>query len=603
MADANQLFETDFGKSLISSETDKPIQQVPNANQLFETEFGKSLISPEIGENTGQTQTVNEPKPANKPQTTGMVPWSDAAMEAAKNVPHSAYQTFVEPIVNYEQTLQGLKQVGKGIYSKAEGAFVDQNQQQKVKDEAAIDALKQHYATTYGSEEGFQKEFRNNPLSILSDASMFLTGGGSMAAKLPGIVGKAGEAVATAGKAIDPLMAATQIPKVAGKAITTGLNIPAAIQSGSAFGSLQKAYESGISKDPVFWNHYSGKADPNQLIDKVTGAIESAAKERSQNYLAAMDPKKATNGIDYTPVLNAISNARGAEGKGIGAFYGQTTNRTAQNVLDEIEKTVNAWMSKPEGHPNHTLEGFDALKQAIGDYRYSDGVRGNPQATKVVTDAYNAVKDAIVKVDPEYAKIMDQYADASKKITDLKSLDRAKTSEAKINKILKTYKTGDKGNILSELYKRDPELISAIAGYDLSPVFPQGLRGILTSVPLYGGAAALVNPKAIAGLALSSPKIMGGLNYGIGRIAGAPAKGVENIPYLARMAPNAANQIDQANRPQRKSGGRVPHGSIADKLMAAAEASKKMHGQRTEVLLDQPDEAITKALAVAKQNI
>jgi hypothetical protein len=588
MEKSPSLFDSDIGN--ISSQQD--------GNE------GPSLLTSDIGqlkEEPSVKKNENQDPPKSKDQTTGMIPWSDAAMEAAKNVPHSAYQTFVEPIVNYEQTLQGLKQVGKGIYSKAEGAFVDQNQAKKAEDEAAIDALKQHYATTYGSPEGFQKEFRNNPLSILSDASMFLTGGGSMAAKLPGIAGKAGEAVATVGKAVDPLMAAAQVPKVAGKAITTALNIPATIQSGSAFGSLQKAYESGVTKDPVFWDHYSGKADANSLIDKVSGAIGDVAEKRSANYMAGMDPIKAKRGLDYQPVLDAISNARGAQGRGVGAFYGQTENRAAQSVLNDIEKLVNDRMLQPSGHPNHTLQGFDSLKRSIGDY-YQD-VRGNQEAKKVVDNVYNAVKQSIVNVDPKYAEIMEQYGKASQRLNDIKSLERGKSSETKINKILKTYRTGDKGNLLSDLYKYDPKLISAIAGHDLSQFFPQGLRGILTSAPLYGGAAALVNPSAIAGLALSSPKIMGGLNYGLGSIAGAPARSVENLPYLARMAPNAANQIDQANRPQRKSGGRVPHGSIADKLMAAAEASKKMHGQRTEVLLDQPDEAITKTLAVAKQNI
>ena len=585
MPDKNPLFETDMP------------DLTPDQNQVSTsaTSGAKNLLL-----ESDLFDTAPEKKPE-QTQPTGLRPWGEAATEAIKNVPSSAYQTFVEPIVNYEQTLQGLKQVGKGIYSKAEGAFVDQNKEQKEKDEAILGNLKEHYANTYGTAEGFQKEFRNNPLGILSDASMFLTGGGSMAAKLPGIAGKAGAAVATAGKAIDPLMAAAQVPKVVGKAITFGLNIPATIQSGSAFGSLQKAYEAGVAKDPVFWDHYSGKADANSLIDKVSGAIGDVAEKRSADYMAGMDPIKAKQGLDYQPVLDAISSARGAQGRGVGAFYGQTENRAAQSVLNDIEKLVNDRMSKPSGHPNHTLQGFDSLKRSIGDY-YQD-VRGNPEAKRMVDNVYNAAKKSIVDVDEKYAEIMDQYGKASQKLNDIKSLERGKSSETKINKILKTYRTGDKGNLLSDLYKYDPELISAIAGHDLSQFFPQGLRGILTSAPLYGGAAALVNSNAIAGLAASSPKIMGGLNYGIGRIAGAPAKGVENIPYLARMAPNAANQIDQANRPQRKSGGRVPHGSIADKLMAAAEASKKMHGQRTEVLLDQPDEAITKALAVAKQNI
>jgi hypothetical protein len=59
-----------------------------------------------------------------------------------------------------------------------------------------------------------------------------------------------------------------------------------------------------------------------------------------------------------------------------------------------------------------------------------------------------------------------------------------------------------------------------------------------------------------------------------------------------------------APRPQRKAGGRiggVNHGAIAMSLIRAAEKAKKGHNTTTEPLLEQPDEAITKALAIADE--
>jgi hypothetical protein len=38
-------------------------------------------------------------------------------------------------------------------------------------------------------------------------------------------------------------------------------------------------------------------------------------------------------------------------------------------------------------------------------------------------------------------------------------------------------------------------------------------------------------------------------------------------------------------------------------LIAAADRAKKGHGNATESLLEQPDEAITRALAIANKNI
>jgi hypothetical protein len=47
--------------------------------------------------------------------------------------------------------------------------------------------------------------------------------------------------------------------------------------------------------------------------------------------------------------------------------------------------------------------------------------------------------------------------------------------------------------------------------------------------------------------------------------------------------------------------GRLDHGSIAMSLIRAAEKAKKGHNTTTEPLLEQPDEAITKALSIAEE--
>ena len=57
------------------------------------------------------------------------------------------------------------------------------------------------------------------------------------------------------------------------------------------------------------------------------------------------------------------------------------------------------------------------------------------------------------------------------------------------------------------------------------------------------------------------------------------------------------------DRPQRASGGRIAHEDEADRLVRAAETAKKKISSRTEVLLNQPDETIAKALQVAKRHI
>jgi hypothetical protein len=62
------------------------------------------------------------------------------------------------------------------------------------------------------------------------------------------------------------------------------------------------------------------------------------------------------------------------------------------------------------------------------------------------------------------------------------------------------------------------------------------------------------------------------------------------------------NQQAHGGRIHRASGGRLTGITTAAMLMAAAESAKKGHGKATEPLLNQPDEAITRALAIANQH-
>jgi hypothetical protein len=542
--------------------------------------------------------------------------WGDVASSAAQNIVPSAKafgHALVTPFMQPKETAQALGQIGTGLYSKAQGALgYSQDAKKKAEDEAAVNQMGQLFKERYGTIEAAKRTFAEDPVGFLADVSTPLTGGGSLAARAPGVIGTLGKATAAVGSAVDPLTTLVKAPQVAAKAISTTINMPAALQSGAAFKSLQSAHDAGVTKNPVFWEHYTGQASAPDLIQRVKNGVQEVAQERSANYLAGMDPIKARTGLDYTPVNDVIQQARGASGQGIGAFHGIQTNEQAQNILTKIEDKVKEFQSKPPGSPAHTLQGFDNLKQAIGNLRYE--ARGNAQAERVVDQAYDAVKKSIVKVDPDYAKLMDQYGEASRKLNDMhKALLSGGSTDARINKILKSYKTGDKGNLLKDLAGRDKDLMYAISGYDLKPWFPGGLRGTLTSVGLGGlSFAGLggVSPAHLVQGAITSPRIAGGISYGLGRAGGAP----ERVYTATSPAVEAARQAGRAEdvlgpqpqarggRARRASGGRLTGITTAAMLMAAAERAKKGHGKATEPLLNQSDEAITRALAIANQH-
>ena len=83
------------------------------------------------------------------------------------------------------------------------------------------------------------------------------------------------------------------------------------------------------------------------------------------------------------------------------------------------------------------------------------------------------------------------------------------------------------------------------------------------------------------------------------------ARSLLDSSHAALLRLNAqATQDSQRPRAQRKAGGRIGglnHGAIAMSLIRAAEKAKKGHNTTTEPLLEQPDEAITKALAIADE--
>ena len=112
----------------------------------------------------------------------------------------------------------------------------------------------------------------------------------------------------------------------------------------------------------------------------------------------------------------------------------------------------------------------------------------------------------------------------------------------------------------------------------------------------------LLHPGHIAHIAAGSPKAVGAFNYGTGRAVALPSD-IYNIAPYAPAASRLGEDTEIANRPQRASGGRISPDSKADALVRAAEVAKKDINKGTEALLEQPDETITRALAVAKKHI
>lgn len=126
--------------------------------------------------------------------------------ELAKNIIPSVVKegkNLIAAITEPIQTVKGLGNLALGALEKA----IPETQ----KEEVYFDRFKDYYKQKYGSQEQLLQTLQNDPAEVLSDASMFVTGGATGAAKLAKVsqigakAAPALERVAQVGTAIDPL--------------------------------------------------------------------------------------------------------------------------------------------------------------------------------------------------------------------------------------------------------------------------------------------------------------------------------------------------------------------------------------------------------------
>jgi hypothetical protein len=141
---------------------------------------------------------------------------------------------------------------------------------------------------------------------------------------------------------------------------------------------------------------------------------------------------------------------------------------------------------------------------------------------------------------------------------------------------------------LLQKYTMDPlnRIPRTFSGFD-RPETARGLANVLT-VPGERGTEIL------RGLERSSQRSP--ISYGAAPFASQPGSQVEYDGASRRAG----------GRVGRASGGRLvrnDHAARAAALIRAADAAKKAHNKTTEGILEQPDEAVAKALSIANQAI
>ena len=619
MAENNPLLNSPFfqqGKRLME-EGKSPIFDMNAHDVQPESDAAPKKLVP-----VGQPARIepNQPQPEDTTDYSKMG-MGEVLSRAAQAAPASFGKTigqFGEAITHPAETLGALGQIGTGIVSKGAGFFGPQDEAKKAKDEAVLNAVLKHYGDVYGDifsgATGLKKELATDPFSVGMDVAMFAPAVGA-AGKLAGVQ-KAGKIAETALSALDPVQAAT----MAGKGVfNVGKGVSKEVlgrTSGVPAPVLDLINEVGKSADPkgqqIFREYMGGKGSPEAIPEVALKALDELQQGASANYVNAHQ-NLATDPLNTSLVDNAFREVV----KDLGTNPG-VLNPEGVQMLTQMH-------SKYRALPNTTAVALDDLRKSLSadlsDYaRTTRGATMKGSFNKVL----EAIKDTIAAKDQNYVKMLDdwkQWRDKLQQFQGTFGLKKNATTAGQLAKLLKSLNKKDKQNLLNQLASTEAGryLPHMIAGTSVSSWLPDWAATIQDAL-LYGVGATQFGfgvPHAVGTIAAASPKLVGAGAYGLGK-----AEKVAGLaqPFLSSPATNVLTQVGGMMEPVeqepysgsrfaggrigRKSGGRVGNaGSAAEKLIAAAEKAKKGHSDTTSPLLDVPDEAITKALAIANEKI
>lgn len=362
------------------------------------------------------------------------------------------------------------------------------------------------------------------------------------------LAGKAGEAALRAGAGaavggtqaamIDPEQAAAgaviggmlpggvKLSAKAGKAIKDALGTVATNALGATTGAgadaVRTAFEAGRKGSQAFLDNIRNKASFDDIVVSAKDALTNMRIQRQVAYRAGMDDiAKDKAVLEFAGVDDAMARVAS-----MGSYKGVPIRQKAAETVDELKSVVDQWKAlDPAAY--HTPEGFDALKQAVGDIR--DSTQYGTSARRAADQVYNAVKSEINKQAPTYAKVMGDYSAASKTLSELEkalSLGEKASRDTAIRKLQSLMRNnaqtsyGNRLNLAKQLEEQGgAELMPAIAGQAMNSWTPRGMVGAIEKGGM--GAAAFLEPTLLAASPLTSPRLVGEAAYGLGRMTGA----------------------------------------------------------------------------------
>ena len=310
--------------------------------------------------------------------------------------------------------------------------------------------------------------------------------------------------------------------------------------TGAGDAPLRIAYETGkqgLKKEvDAFRKGIEGNMNPQNLVQRANSALGLIRKQVNLEYQKSKDKLTQDKKVlSFDEIDEALKDAKSEF-----EFQGKVKSKSATKMINNLEKEINKW-KKYDKKKFHTPEGFDALKQLIGEEfdKTSPGTRER----LVVDRIYTSMGETIRKNAPIYDEMMKDYAtgkDTIRQIQDTLSLKEGKSVDTQFRKLSSVLRNnvntnfGERAVLAERLNKLDPTLFPELAGQSLTDVFPRGIQKAVGSanIGLQGaniGANVLgggINPLfTIPSLLAQSPRLMGETAFQLGR----GARGVQNL--------------------------------------------------------------------------
>lgn len=474
-------------------------------------------------------------------------PNQNAFLQALINAPSSARQLLndiVTPILSPIQTAKDLTALGSSVINLIRPG--EQGNEELAKQ------VGEFFKDRYGGLENIKQTFATDPMGMLSDVSILLTGGATLAPKASAtanVLSKASKIaspIETAGGfAIGKAAQGTGevVKSVSGVLTGTGKGaLDTAIQTGKNFGAAPYgifATKQVKQKQKDFIDALKGNISSEKIVVDLEKAVSDLKKSKNidyQNKLAGLNLQD----IKIQPSLIAQQFnefIRKEKTKGGTTRFGAGTN----NFLETIYKELNEISKNPA---KHTAADFHQLKFKIDDMLPKDLTT---QTSRVNMELAGIIDNAIASKSSGYTDMNKAYSTAKKleqKFIKELGLGDKKNATKTINQLLSVLKDqnltqyGARLDTLKTLDNiTENNIFEKLAGTQLSNVVPSGLvgrqaMGVGIAVPmaesLMTGSPFPTTSRVLPGLALTSPKLIGRA----GNLAGRLQSFTQNFPGL-----------------------------------------------------------------------